>query len=105
VVVPQTGRRLDIAELQTAGSESATLRLGDVFWGFESQDVVPDIVTMGKPMGNDHRMAAVVTSRHFKEILDALATKHELVGDVRGHGMYLGVELVCSGTTGERERT
>jgi 4-aminobutyrate aminotransferase-like enzyme/Ser/Thr protein kinase RdoA (MazF antagonist) len=123
-------------------------RLGDVFWGFESQDVVPDIVTMGKPMGNGHPMAAVVTTReiadafdsgmkyfntfggnpvscaigtavldeieaqdlrrhatetgwHFREILDALATKHELVGDVRGHGMYLGVELVRDRETKE----
>jgi 4-aminobutyrate aminotransferase-like enzyme/Ser/Thr protein kinase RdoA (MazF antagonist) len=116
-------------------------RLGDVFWGFESQGVVPDIVTMGKPMGNGHPMAAVVTTReiadafdtgmryfntfggnpvscaigtavldeiaegglrqhaaetgrHFKDVLDTLAEKHELIGDVRGHGMYLGVELV-----------
>jgi 4-aminobutyrate aminotransferase-like enzyme/Ser/Thr protein kinase RdoA (MazF antagonist) len=116
-------------------------RLGDVFWGFESQGVVPDIVTMGKPIGNGHPMAAVVTTReiadafdsgmkyfntfggnpvscaigtavldeieenglrehaaatgkHFKDVLDALARRHELIGDVRGHGMYLGVELV-----------
>jgi len=123
-------------------------RLGDVFWGFESQDVVPDIVTMGKPMGNGHPMAAVVTTReiadafdsgmkyfntfggnpvscaigtavldeieaaglqrhaaetgrHFKDGLDALAAKHELIGDVRGHGMYLGVELVRDRDTKE----
>jgi len=116
-------------------------RLGDVFWGFESQGVVPDIVTMGKPMGNGHPMAAVVTTReiadafdagmkyfntfggnpvscaigaavldeleaeglrrhaaetgrHFKDALEGLAGRHELIGDVRGHGMYLGVELV-----------
>lgn len=116
-------------------------RFGDVFWGFESQGVVPDIVTMGKPMGNGHPMAAVVTTReiadafdsgmryfntfggnpvscaigtavldeieeeglrqhaaetgkHFKKMLDSLAEQHELIGDVRGHGMYLGVELV-----------
>jgi 4-aminobutyrate aminotransferase-like enzyme/Ser/Thr protein kinase RdoA (MazF antagonist) len=116
-------------------------RLGDVFWGFESQGVVPDIVTMGKPIGNGHPMAAVVTTReiadefdtgmryfntfggnpvscaigtavldeiaerglqehaaktgrYFKTLLDELAGRHELIGDVRGHGMYLGVELV-----------
>jgi 4-aminobutyrate aminotransferase-like enzyme len=121
-------------------------RLGDVFWGFESQHVVPDIVTMGKPMGNGHPMAAVVTTReiaeafdtgmryfntfggnpvscavgtavldeiaaeglqeraagtgrHFADALDALAGKHELIGDVRGHGMYLGVELVRDRST------
>jgi 4-aminobutyrate aminotransferase-like enzyme/Ser/Thr protein kinase RdoA (MazF antagonist) len=116
-------------------------RLGDVFWGFESQGVVPDIVTMGKPIGNGHPMAAVVTTREiadafdsgmkyfntfggnpvscaigtavldeieerglqrhaaetglrFRDALAALAERHELIGDVRGHGMYLGVELV-----------
>jgi 4-aminobutyrate aminotransferase-like enzyme/Ser/Thr protein kinase RdoA (MazF antagonist) len=123
-------------------------RLGDVFWGFESQGVVPDIVTMGKPMGNGHPMAAVVTTRdiadafdsgmryfntfggnpvscaigtavldeieveglrehaaatgrHFRYALDTLAVRHELVGDVRGHGMYLGVELVSDRHTKE----
>jgi len=37
-------------------------RLGEYFWGFEMQDVVPDIVVMGKPMGNGHPIAAVVTT-------------------------------------------
>jgi 4-aminobutyrate aminotransferase-like enzyme len=116
-------------------------RLGDAFWGFEAQGVVPDIVTMGKPIGNGHPLAAVVTTReiadafdtgmkyfntfggnpvscaiglavldeiaerdlqrhaadtgrHFKAVLDAVAARHALIGDVRGHGMYLGVELV-----------
>ncbi|WP_215453014.1 aminotransferase class III-fold pyridoxal phosphate-dependent enzyme [Streptomyces sp. ATCC 21386] len=115
-------------------------RFGDAFWGFESQGVVPDIVTMGKPIGNGHPMAAVVTTReiadafdsgmkyfntfggnpvscaiglavldeieaeglqhhaaetgrHFRAGLETLR-RHELVGDVRSHGMYLGVELV-----------
>jgi 4-aminobutyrate aminotransferase-like enzyme/Ser/Thr protein kinase RdoA (MazF antagonist) len=123
-------------------------RLGDVFWGFAAQDVVPDIVTMGKPMGNGHPMAAVVTTRaiadafdsgmkyfntfggnpvscaigtavldeiaeqglqehaavtgrHFKNLLAVLADKHELIGDVRGRGMYLGVELVRDASTKE----
>jgi 4-aminobutyrate aminotransferase-like enzyme/Ser/Thr protein kinase RdoA (MazF antagonist) len=123
-------------------------RLGDVFWGFESQGVVPDIVTMGKPIGNGHPMAAVVTTREiadafdtgmryfntfggnpvscaigtavleeiaerdlqthaaetgriFKQRLDELAGRHELIGDVRGHGMYLGVELVRDRATKE----
>lgn len=31
-------------------------------WAFETQDVVPDIVTMGKPMGNGHPVAAVITT-------------------------------------------
>ena len=35
-------------------------RLGDSFWGFQQYDVVPDIVTIGKPLGNGHPVAAVV---------------------------------------------
>ncbi len=45
-------------------------RLGRHFWGFEFDKVVPDIVTMGKPMGNGHPLAAVVTR---PEIAEALA--------------------------------
>jgi len=45
-------------------------RFGKYFWGFEFDDVVPDIVTMGKPMGNGHPMAAVVTTREIAEAYD-----------------------------------
>ncbi|MEV5967691.1 aminotransferase class III-fold pyridoxal phosphate-dependent enzyme [Kribbella sp. NPDC051952] len=123
-------------------------RFGDVFWGFQSQGVVPDIVTMGKPIGNGHPMAAVVTTREIadafdtgmkyfntfggnpvscaigtavldeiaaenlqqhaettgrelKRRLEELAGRHELIGDVRGHGMYLGLELVRDRATKE----
>ena len=116
-------------------------RVGDAFWGFELQDVTPDIVTLGKPMGNGHPVAAVVTTRaiadsfangmeyfstfggnpvscaaaravlaeiaemglqeHARTVgerllagLGDLATRHEVVGDVRGRGLFLGVELV-----------
>ena len=116
-------------------------RLGTHFWGFEAQSVVPDIVTMGKPLGNGHPIAAVVTTREIADafddgvkyfntfagnpvscaignavldvvegdglqanardvggyLLDALLelkSRHELIGDVRGHGLYLGIELV-----------
>ena len=37
-------------------------RVGEWFWGFETQGVVPDIVTLGKPIGNGHPLAAVVTT-------------------------------------------
>ena len=37
-------------------------RTGDHFWGFEAHGVVPDIVTLGKPIGNGYSMAAVVTT-------------------------------------------
>ena len=38
-------------------------RMGSHFWGFESESVVPDIVTMGKSMGNGHPLSAVVTTK------------------------------------------
>ena len=38
-------------------------RLGEWFWGFEQQGVVPDIVTVAKAMGNGHPLGAVITSR------------------------------------------
>jgi 4-aminobutyrate aminotransferase-like enzyme len=116
-------------------------RMGDHFWGFETQGIIPDIVTMGKSMGNGHPLSAVVTSkaiaeefnngmeyfnsfggnpvscavghavlnvieedglqqnakdvgRYLKSLLNELKEKHSLIGDVRGHGLFLGVELV-----------
>jgi 4-aminobutyrate aminotransferase-like enzyme len=42
-------------------------RLGEWFWGFEQQGVVPDIVTVAKAMGNGHPLGAVVTSRDVAE--------------------------------------
>ena len=111
------------------------------FWGFETQGVVPDIVTMGKPIGNGHPLGAVVTTpaiaaafangmEYFNTfggnpvsceiglaVLDVLrderlperalrvgdrlaaglrelAGRHPIVGDVRGLGLFLGIELV-----------
>ena len=115
-------------------------RVGSHFWGFETQGVVPDIVTMGKPIGNGHPLGAVVTTpqiarsfangmeyfntfggnpvsaadrprgarRDRDERLQARATcsaagarpgsradaERPLIGDVRGRGLFLGVELV-----------
>ncbi|MFZ0548222.1 MAG: aminotransferase class III-fold pyridoxal phosphate-dependent enzyme, partial [Candidatus Promineifilaceae bacterium] len=116
-------------------------RVGRHFWGFELQSVVPDIVTLGKPMGNGHPLAAVVTTpeiaaafangmeyfntfggnpvscaigmavldvieeeglqehagevgRYLKEGLTALKEQHPIIGDVRGEGLFIGVELV-----------
>lgn len=40
-------------------------RVGDTFWGFELYGVVPDIVTLGKPMGNGHPLGAVITTREI----------------------------------------
>jgi 4-aminobutyrate aminotransferase-like enzyme/Ser/Thr protein kinase RdoA (MazF antagonist) len=116
-------------------------RLGTHFWGFETQGVVPDIVVLGKPIGNGFPLAAVLTSEaiaasfdngmeffstfggnpvasaaglavldvmaeerlqerarrvggHFIASLRRLATRHPLIGDVRGSGLFLGLELV-----------
>ena len=42
-------------------------RLGEWFWGFEQQRVVPDVVTVAKAMGNGHPLGAVITSREVAE--------------------------------------
>ncbi|MFI5233877.1 MAG: aminotransferase class III-fold pyridoxal phosphate-dependent enzyme [Gemmatimonadales bacterium] len=121
-------------------------RIGTHFWGFEQQGVVPDIVVLGKPMGNGYPIGAVITTpeiaasfdngmeffstfggstvssavglavlgvvqdeqlqSHGRTVgsrmlsaLSPLVDKYELVGDVRGSGLFLGVELVRDRTT------
>jgi 4-aminobutyrate aminotransferase-like enzyme/Ser/Thr protein kinase RdoA (MazF antagonist) len=116
-------------------------RIGTHFWAFESQGVAPDIVVVGKPLGNGHPLAAVVARREIAESFDngmeffstfggnqvscaiglavlevvrderlqeharrigermlkalrPLVERYELVGDIRGSGLFLGVELV-----------
>ncbi|XP_037548508.1 alanine--glyoxylate aminotransferase 2, mitochondrial [Nematolebias whitei] len=115
-------------------------RTGSHFWGFEGHDVIPDIVTMAKGIGNGFPMGAVVTTPeiaasfakgvHFntfggnpvactvassvldtikedgtqKNSLDVgtylllelakLREKYEIIGDVRGKGLQIGVEMV-----------
>uniref|UniRef100_A0A3Q0SHI5 5-phosphohydroxy-L-lysine phospho-lyase n=1 Tax=Amphilophus citrinellus TaxID=61819 RepID=A0A3Q0SHI5_AMPCI len=125
-------------------------RVGHHFWAFQLQgdDFCPDIVTMGKPMGNGHPLACVATTAeiagaftankveyfntfggnpvscaiglavldvieeedlrgnavrvgaHLKDLLTKLKTRHELIGDVRGVGLFVGLELVT-----DREKT
>jgi 4-aminobutyrate aminotransferase-like enzyme/Ser/Thr protein kinase RdoA (MazF antagonist) len=123
-------------------------RVGSHLWAFETQGVVPDIVTLGKPLGNGHPLAAVVTTpeiaasfhngmeyfntfggnpvsaaiglavldvlrderlqqnaqRMGERLLDGLrelACRQPLIGDVRGLGLFLGVELVRDRETRE----
>ena len=123
-------------------------RVGSHMWAFETQGVVPDIVTIGKPIGNGHPLGAVVTTpeiarsfangmeyfctfggnpvsmavglavldvleeeelpqnaarigRYLREGFHRLATSHPTIGDVRGLGLFLGVELVRSRATRE----
>ena len=116
-------------------------RSGSHMWGFARGGVVPDIVTLGKPIGNGHPIGALVLRRDLAERfsahthffsttggnpvscaagiavleviereglrenaarvgaeleagLQSLAQRHALIGDVRGAGLFLGVELV-----------
>jgi alanine-glyoxylate transaminase/(R)-3-amino-2-methylpropionate-pyruvate transaminase len=115
-------------------------RTGSHYWGFETQGVIPDIVTMAKGIGNGVPLAAVVTTPeiaqtltqriHFNtfggnlvscaagkavlEVIDreklqlnsmeignylmnglkGLMEKNDIIGDVRGKGLMIGIELV-----------
>ena len=63
-------------------------RVGSHFWAFETQGVVPDIVTMGKPIGNGHPLAAVVTTR---DIADAFANGMEYFNTFGGNPVSCAV--------------
>jgi 4-aminobutyrate aminotransferase-like enzyme/Ser/Thr protein kinase RdoA (MazF antagonist) len=116
-------------------------RLGRHYWAFEQQDAVPDVVVLGKPLGNGHPIGAVITTAaiarsfdngieffstfggstlscrigmevlriveeeglaeraqtvgdHLLAGLRALQDRHPAIGDVRGLGLFVGVELV-----------
>jgi 4-aminobutyrate aminotransferase-like enzyme len=121
-------------------------RIGSHMWGFQSQGVSPDIVTLGKPIGNGHPIGAVVTTPQIaasfangmeffstfggnpvsaaiglsvldilerdklkehaavvggtlKANLASLAMRHDAIGDVRGRGLFLGLEFVSDRST------
>jgi 4-aminobutyrate aminotransferase-like enzyme/Ser/Thr protein kinase RdoA (MazF antagonist) len=121
-------------------------RLGTHFWGFETQNVIPDIVVLGKPIGNGFPLAAVITTseiarsfdngmeffstfggnpvacaaglavlnaveeenlqeralgvgNYLKESLLSLQERYPIIGDVRGPGLFLGVDLVLDPVT------
>jgi len=122
-------------------------RTGTHYWGFETQGVIPDIVTMAKGIGNGCPLAAVVTTpkiaqslmgkvhfntfggnpvvsamgkavleiiekdnlqanslklgNHILAGLNKLKEKHKIIGDVRGKGLMLGIEMVKDRTTKE----
>jgi 4-aminobutyrate aminotransferase-like enzyme/Ser/Thr protein kinase RdoA (MazF antagonist) len=116
-------------------------RVGTHFWAFETQGVIPDIISMGKPIGNGHPLGAVVTTpeiaasfdngmeyfntfggnpvscaiglavldvieqeglqahaltvgAYLMDELHAVADRQAIIGDVRGQGLFVGVELV-----------
>ncbi len=121
-------------------------RIGCHFWGFEAQNVVPDIVVLGKPIGNGHPLGAVITTpaiadafnngmeyfstfggnpvscavglevlnivleehlqehalivgNHLLDGLRPLIDQYPIVGDVRGSGLFIGMELVSNRIT------
>ena len=57
-------------------------RLGKTFWGFQLHNVIPDIITIGKPLGNGHPVAAVVCA---KEIADRFANGMEYFNTFGGN--------------------
>ena len=57
-------------------------RLGDYFWGFEMHGIIPDIVVLGKPMGNGHPIGAVITT---KEVCDSFDTGMEFFSSFGGN--------------------
>ena len=57
-------------------------RMGDGLWSFEAAGIVPDIVTLGKPMGNGHPVAAVITRA---EIVDRFAAETEFFSTFGGN--------------------
>ena len=63
-------------------------RMGSHFWGFDSESVVPDIVTMGKSMGNGHPLSAVVTT---KEIADTFNNGMEYFNSFGGNPVSCAV--------------
>ena len=125
-------------------------RTGTHYWGFQTQDVIPDIVTMAKGIGNGCPLGAVVTTpkiaatlaerthfntfggnpvvsaigkavlkvidreklqqnsltigKHLFAGLEELKQKHSVIGDVRGKGLMLGIELVKDRTSKEPAR-
>ena len=65
-------------------------RIGEHFWGFELDGVVPDIVTLGKPIGNGHPLGAVVTT---PEIADSFLTGMEYFNTFGGNPVSAEIGL------------
>ncbi|MEI4470672.1 aspartate aminotransferase family protein [Frigidibacter sp. MR17.24] len=127
-------------------------RTGEFLWGFQRHGVTPEIVTMGKPMGNGFPMAGVVTDparlagfceetgyfntfggnpvaaaagmavlevieqeglianagrvgAYFLQGLRDLATRHSTIGEVRGAGLFIGLDLVDAEGRADTPRT
>ena len=65
-------------------------RVGTHFWGFETQGVIPDILTLGKPIGNGHPLGAVITT---PEIADAFANGMEYFNTFGGNPVSCAIGM------------
>lgn len=65
-------------------------RMGSAFWGFELAGVVPDIITIAKPMGNGYPIGGVITS---KRIADALSTQGQFFSSAGGSSLSCRVGI------------
>lgn len=70
-------------------------RTGDHYWGFESHDVIPDIVTMAKGIGNGFPLAAVVTTQKIAKCLDQAKHFNTYGGNPMASAAGLAVLEVC----------
>ena len=65
-------------------------RMGSSFWGFEQSGVVPDLITIAKPMGNGFPIGGVITS---KRVADALATQGQFFASTGGNPLSCRVGI------------
>jgi 4-aminobutyrate aminotransferase-like enzyme len=73
-------------------------RLGTHFWGFEGYDVVPEIVVLGKPIGNGHPIGAIVTT---KQIAESFANGMEFFSTFGGNNVSSAIGLAVLETVFE----
>lgn len=98
LVSPPSGYIEGVAErVRNAGGfivadevQSGFGRSGDKMWGFELYDIKPDLVTMGKPMGNGHPLGAVVTRA---DILGTFSCRNEYFNTFAGNPVSSAVGL------------
>ncbi len=153
-IIPPTGYLPAVyARIRAAGGvciadevQTGLGRLGEFYWGFEQQRATPDIIVLGKPLGNGHPLGAVMTTTEIAQSFDNgieyfstfggstlscrvgtevlrivdeeglqenarvtggyllqglrdLQRRHDVIGDVRGTGLFVGVDLVTDRET------
>ena len=66
-------------------------RCGDALWGFQCHGVVPDIITIGKSLGNGYPIAAVITSREIAKKFTSYVSYNKYLGDPTSCNVALAV--------------